>query len=165
MAAAKSDKRYGHRNATLILIMYRHSLRVCEVIALRWDQINLKEATVHVNRRKNGKPSVQPLRGPELRALRKLKRDFPDTSYVFVSERKGPLSERSIHHIVAKAGQKAGLSLPCHPHMLRHSTGYYLAGKKQDTRAIQDYLGHRNIQSTVRYTELVPDRFKDFWMD
>ena len=97
--------------------------------------------------------------------MRQLKRDYPDTQYVFVSERKAPLSTRSVRHIVARAGRLAGIEGQVHPHQLRHSCGYYLATNGQDTRAIQDYLGHRNIQHTVRYTQLNPSRFENFWTD
>jgi len=163
--AAKKSERHGHRNASLILMMYRHGLRVSEAIALRWDQVDLKQGTLHVNRMKRGTPSTHPLRGVELRSLRKLKRDYPDAPYLFQSERKGPMSDRTARHIIAIAEVLADLPFSVHPHMLRHATGYYLALNGQDTRAIQAYLGHRNIQHTVRYTELAPGRFKDFWQD
>jgi site-specific recombinase XerD len=108
---------------------------------------------------------LHPLRSPELRALRQLQRDYPDTQYVFVSERKAPLSTRLVRHIVARAGFLAGIEGRVHPHQLRHACGYYLATNGQDTSAIQDYLGHRNIQHTVRYTQLNPSRFESFWTD
>ncbi len=165
MRATKVRGRYGHRDATMILLAYRHGLRVSELVALRWDQVDLSQGLVHVTRRKQGLPSVHPLRGPELRALRRLQRDYPETPYVFVSERKAPLTPDAVRKIVTRAGQRAGITFPIHPHMLRHATGYKLANDGQDTRAIQHYLGHRNIQHTTRYTELAPDRFKDFWKD
>jgi len=165
ITAATHTGRHGLRDATLILIAYRHGLRVSELVALRWDQVDLAQGLVHVTRRKNGVPSVHPLRGPELRALRRLQRDYPETPYVFVSERKAPLTPDAVRKIVTRAGRQAGIAFPIHPHMLRHSTGYKLANDGQDTRAIQHYLGHRNIQNTTRYTELSSDRFKDFWND
>ena len=163
-AAAKRG-RHGNRDATMILLAYRHGLRVSELIALRWEQIDLRQGVLHVRRRKNGSPSTHPLHGPEIRALRKLARAYPETPYVFVTERKGPLTDSGFRKIVARAGKMAGLDFPVHPHMLRHSTGFKLANDGQDTRAIQHYLGHKNIQHTVRYTELSSDRFKEFWDD
>lgn len=165
MAAATRCGRHGLRDSALILIAYRHGLRVSELVALRWDQVDLPQGLLHVTRLKNGVPSVHPLRGPELRALRQLQRDYPETPYVFVSERKAPLTPDTVRKIVARAGERARIGFPIHPHMLRHATGYKLANDGQDTRAIQHYLGHRNIQHTTRYTELAPDRFKDFWKD
>ena len=165
MVAAKSLGRHGHRDATLILIDYRHGLRVSELVALRWDMVDLKQGLLHVSRLKNGVASTHPLRGPELRALRKLERDYPDTPYLFVTERKGPLTTSTVRKIIARAGEKARIGMPVHPHMLRHSTGYKLANDGHDTRAIQHYLGHKNIQHTVRYTELAANRFQDFWRD
>lgn len=163
--AAKKIGRHGHRDATLIMIMYRHGFRVSEAIALRWDQVDLKTGLLHITRRKKGTPATHPLRGPELRALRQLQRDYPDTPYLFVTERGGPMTERTGHNIIQRAGKAAALPFPVHPHQLRHACGYYLASKGHDTRAIQAYLGHRNIQHTVKYTELSPNRFKDFWQD
>jgi type 1 fimbriae regulatory protein FimE len=165
MENARQVGRHGHRDMTLIMLAYRHGLRVAELVALRWEQVDWRQGLLHVIRLKQGTPTTHPLRGPELRALRKLQRDYPETPYVFVSERKAPLTTGAVRKIVARAGESAGLSFPVHPHMLRHATGFYLANQGQDTRAIQDYLGHKNIQHTVRYTQLAPDRFKDFWKD
>ncbi len=145
---------------------YRHGFRASELIALRWDQIDLKAGTLLVARLKHGSPSTHPLRGPELRALRAWKREQGEaTPYVFTSLRGGPMTRRTVHHIVSEAGKAAGIEFPVHPHMLRHATGFYLANAGQDTRAIQLYLGHKNIQHTVRSTELSAGRFKDFWKD
>jgi len=165
MNAARSVGRHSDRDSTLILMAFRHGLRVSELVALRWDMIDLKQGLMHVSRLKNGVSSTHPLRGPELRALRKLKRDYPDTPYVFVTERKGPLTASAVRKIITRAGDIAKLGMPIHPHMLRHSTGYKLANDGHDTRAIQLYLGHKNIQHTVRYTELASGRFNDFWKD
>jgi len=163
--AARDAGRHGHRDGTLILLTYRHGLRVSEAIALQWNAIDLAQGRLHVRRLKRGVPSVHPLRGPEVRALRRLKRDAPVSPYVFVSERRGPLTDSSVRKMIARAGRGAGLSFPVHPHMLRHATGYKLANDGQDARAIQHYLGHKNIQHTVRYTQLSTDRFQDFWND
>jgi site-specific recombinase XerD len=85
--------------------------------------------------------------------------------YVFCSERDGPMAAKSFHTLIARQGERAGMPFPIHPHMLRHGCGYALANAGHDTRAIQAWMGHKNIQHTVRYTELAPDRFKNFWRD
>jgi integrase len=159
------DNRYGHRDSIMILVAYRHGLRASEVCDLRWEQIDWSAATLHVRRVKNGKASTHPIRGDELRALRKLKREAPTSPFVFVSERGGPFTTDSFNWMVKRAGQKADVPFQVHAHMLRHAAGYKLAGDGHDTRSIQDYLGHQNIQHTVRYTELSPAKFKDFWRD
>jgi type 1 fimbriae regulatory protein FimB/type 1 fimbriae regulatory protein FimE len=163
--AARTTGRHGHRDSTLILLAYRHGLRISELVTLQWAQIDFAQATLHVNRLKKGTPSTHPLRGVELRALRKLQKAYPDSSYLFVSERRAPLSADAARHIIERAGQLAIIPFSVHPHMLRHATGFYLASQGVDMRAIQAYLGHRNIQHTVRYTELAPGRFKDLWLD
>ena len=149
----------------MILLAYRHGLRVSELAALRWDQIDLSQSLLYVSRAKNGTPlSTHPVRGPEIRALRRLQREY-ESSYVFVTERRGPLTTSTVRKIIARAGELAGLGFPVHPHMLRHACGFKLANDGHDTRAIQHYLGHKNIQHTVRYTELASDRFNGFWKD
>ena len=163
--AAKSLGRHGERDSILILIMYRHALRVSEATDLRWEQVDLTRGRMHVNRLKNGDPSVHYLEGDEIRALRKLKRDYTATEFVFESERQGPLTANTVHKLVARAGVGADLELSVHPHMLRHGKGYQLADEGIDTRAIQAYMGHKNIQHTVLYTQLNPKRFKGFGRD
>jgi integrase len=163
--AAKQIGRHGHRDSTLILLAYRHGLRVSELVTLRWEQMDFTGGTIYINRLKHGVSSTHPLRGVELRALRQLQRDYPGSPYLFVSERKTVMSAATARGIIERSGMLAGLSLSVHPHMLRHACGFYLASKGYDTRAIQAYLGHKNIQHTVRYTEFSPGRFKDFWND
>ena len=163
MDCARKHGRYGHRDATMILVAYRHGLRASEVCDLQWQQIELSEGRLHVHRVKNGIPSVHPIRGDEMRALRKLRRDYPKEAYVFVSERGGPMSPIGFHRLIQRVGEAAKVPFPIHPHMLRHACGFKLANDGHDTRALQHYLGHKNIQHTVRYTEMAPDRFKNFW--
>jgi integrase len=165
LTKAASHNRHGHRDQTMIQVAYRHGLRPSEVCGLEWSQIDFASATLHVRRVKNGKPSTHPVRGDELRALRKLKREAPESPFVFVSERGGPFTTDSFNWLVKRAGRKAGLAFQAHAHMLRHSAGFKLAGDGHDTRSIQDYLGHKNIQHTVRYTELSPTKFKNFFRD
>lgn len=163
--AAKEVGRHGFRDAILILICYRHALRVSELVDLRWEQFDLDKGRVQINRLKNGDPSVHFLEGNEIRALRKLRRDYPSNDFVFMSERQGPLSINAVHKIVARAGVEVGLEISAHPHMLRHGKGFELADRGIDTRAIQGYLGHKNIQHTVRYTQLNAARFEGFGKD
>jgi integrase len=165
MDYAREHSRYGHRDATMILVNYRHGLRASEVCDLQWHQIELDHGRMHVRRAKNGTPSVHPIRGDEIRALRKLRRESPNEAYVFVTERGGPMSTIGFHHLIQRLGEAAKMPFSLHPHMLRHACGYKLANDGHDTRALQHYLGHKNIQHTVRYTELSPDRFRDFWRD
>src|SRR5262249_13703804 len=150
---AASGNRWGHRDATAILIAFRHGLRASELVALRWDDIELATGRLHVRRAKGGFASVHPIGARESRALRKLQREAPPVKspYVFVSERGPPLSIAGYQRMVARAGEAAGFGFLVHSHMLRHACGYKLANDGQDTRAIQHYLGHRSIASTVRY--------------
>ena len=126
--------------------------------------MDFKTATLHVRRVKQGTPSTHPILGDELRALRRLQREQQATSpFVFTSERGAPFTTAGFARMVGRAGVEANMGFKAHPHMLRHACGYALANKGHDARALQAYLGHRNIQHTVRYTELSPTRFKGFW--
>jgi integrase len=164
MEAARSN-RYGHRDATAILVAYRHGLRASELVGLRWDDADFTRGLLHVRRAKGGETAVHPIGGKELRALRRLQREGERSTHIFVSERGAPLSVAGYQRMVARAGAAARFRFLIHSHMLRHSCGYKLANDGHDTRAIQGYLGHRSIVSTQRYTALAPDRFKNFWKD
>jgi integrase len=137
--AAQRVGRHGHRDATLILLAYRHALRVTELVSLRWDAFDLGHGTIHVNRLKNGRDSTHPLSGREIRALRRLKREYPDTPHVFVTERGGPMTSSNVRKMLTRAG--AGFGISVHPHVLRHGCGFRLANKGIDTRSIQQYMG------------------------
>jgi integrase len=159
------DNRWGHRDSTMVLVAFRHGLRAAELIDLRWEQIDLKGALLHVRRVKQGTPATHPLTGRELRALRRLEREAPGSPFVFVSERGAPFAARGFQAMVERVGKAAGFDMKLHPHMLRHSCGYKLANDGVDTRTIQSYLGHKSIQHTVRYTELSPTRFRSLFRD
>jgi type 1 fimbriae regulatory protein FimB/type 1 fimbriae regulatory protein FimE len=165
LATARTRGRYGQRDATMILIAYRHGLRVSELVGLRWDQVDFAVGALHVTRLKHGMASVQPLSGIELRALRRLRREQPEGRHVFQSERDAPMTPAGFRKTLARIGEASSLAFPVHPHMLRHATGFKLANQGVDTRTLQAYLGHRNIQHTVRYTELVSERFNGLWQD
>jgi type 1 fimbriae regulatory protein FimB/type 1 fimbriae regulatory protein FimE len=89
--AAKTN-RHGHRDATMLLVAFRHGLRASELCGLEWSQVDFDSATLHVRRVKNGKPATHPIRGDEMRALRKLQSEAPKSPFVFVSERGTPFS-------------------------------------------------------------------------
>jgi type 1 fimbriae regulatory protein FimB/type 1 fimbriae regulatory protein FimE len=158
--------RNGHRDATMVLVAYRHGLRAGELVALRWDAVDFAHGRLHVSRLKGSAESIHPLSGRELRALRRLKREQePDSPFIFTSERGAPFTPAGFRKMVARLGVVAKFDFRAHPHMLRHACGYKLANDGVDTRSLQAYLGHKNIQHTVRYTELAPSRFKNFWRD
>jgi integrase len=160
------DGRWGHRDATLILIAWRHGLRAKEIAELQWSQVEFgRSARLHVRRAKNGEDGVHPIQGDELRALRELRRQYPDSTFVFTTERDTPFHPETVNQLVKAIGKRARLPFPVHCHMLRHSCGYALINAGHSARHVQDWLGHKAIHHTVRYTKLSPDKFKDFWRD
>ena len=165
ISVAKKRGRYGHRDATMILLAYRHGLRVIELCSLRWEQVDFEVGLLHIYRVKHGVSSVHPLRAPELRALRQLQRNSIPSPYLFVTERGSPMTPAGFRKLLSRVAQLSSLRFSVHPHMLRHACGYKLVNEGHDTRSIQHYLGHKNIQHTVRYTELQASCFKDFWQD
>jgi integrase len=166
MRAARKRGRWGHRDATMILVAFRHGLRVSELVSLRWHQVDFTSAHLYVKRLKRGRESQHPLSGSELRALRQLKREQAlGSRFVFLSERGSPLTPRGFAQTLSRAAESIGFPFRVHPHMLRHACGFKLANDGHDTRALQDYLGHRQIQHTVRYTEMAAGRFNGFWAD
>jgi integrase len=166
LIAAAGKNRHGHRDAAMVLIGYRHGLRAIELVSLRWDAVDFTNGHLHVARAKNGSPATHPLTGRELRVLRRLKRDQePASPFVFTSERAAPFSTAGFRKMIARLGEAAGFDFGVHPHQLRHACGYGLANLGTDTRTLQAFLGHKNIQHTVRYAELSPTRFRNIWRD
>jgi type 1 fimbriae regulatory protein FimB len=167
LLAATKGARHEARDRCLILLMFRHGLRVSEAVGLKLSDVDLEGRSVHVRRLKRGLSTTHPLRGNELRVLKAWLTDRqrmkPDGKALFVSERRQPLSRKTAWVIIRNYGKDAGLAVASHPHMLRHACGYALADQGADTRLIQDYLGHRNIQHTVQYTATNPARFERLW--
>jgi len=167
LLAATRGTRNEARNRCLFLLMFRHGLRVSEALGLQLSQIDLEGRTLHVARLKQGLSTTHPLRADECRAVRawliERARMRPNTKALFVSERRGPLSRKTVWLALRRTGEAAGLEIAAHPHMLRHACGFALADQGADTRLIQDYLGHRNIQHTVRYTATNAARFERLW--
>ena len=167
LRAARKSGRYGLRDEALVLLAYRHGLRASELVNLRWSAIDLRGQTIRICRAKGGMDTEHPLRSVELRLLGRLRRENPDSEYVFLSERGTPMSTANFRKVLTRLADAAGpaIAITVNPHALRHACGFYLAGKGVDTRALSHYLGHRSLQSTERYTAQSAARFKDFWRD
>lgn len=158
--------RHGHRDTTMILVAFRHGLRVSELVALRWDQVDLTKKTIYVRRKKGSKSGLQDLGRAEVNALKKLAKGATGRqAFVFRNERGGMLTPSAFYKILARAGAECDPPIAVHPHMLRHACGFHLINEGHSTRRVQDHLGHRNIAHTERYTELAPDRSKPLWDD
>jgi len=159
--------RYDARNYAMMLMAYRHGLRVSELVDLRLKDLDLETGRLYVRRKKGSLSTHQPIEGDELCALRAWLRERERhrdarSPYLFLSER-GPMVRQAVNYLVGEIGKRAKLRFHVHPHMLRHSTGYYLANRGYDTRLVQDYLGHKNIAHTVRYTRTAAVRFEGLW--
>ena len=160
---AAKEGRHGERDYALLLLMYRHGLRVSETVGLKKDQMNLKRARLWIKRAKGSLDTEQPLAGDELRALKRYLATREDhLPWLFVSERGQQMVRRAVNYIIGEAGKRGGLG-HVHPHMLRHSCGYALANKGQDFRLIQDWLGHRDPKHTSQYTRVAARRFEGVW--
>ncbi len=164
---AARKTRHGVRDHCLMLMAFRHGLRVSELIDIRLKDLDIETSRIYVRRLKGSLSTHQPIEGDELRAIRawlRIREDYPNagSNYLFLSER-GMMTRQAINYLVNQIGKKAILDFKVTPHSIRHSTGYYLANKGYDTRLIQDYLGHKNIAHTVRYTRTAASRFEGLW--
>jgi type 1 fimbriae regulatory protein FimB len=164
LIAATKGSRNEARDRCLVLLMFRHGLRVSEACGLILSQVDLDSRVLHVQRLKKGLSTTHPLWRDEIKTIKAWLKErakvAAKTDTLFVSERRGPLNRRTAWLAIRNYGKRAGLPLAAHPHMLRHACGFALANQGADTRLIQDYLGHRNIQHTVMYTAANPARFE-----
>jgi site-specific recombinase XerD len=165
LRAAKNSPRHAARNHAMILIAYRHGLHASELVNLRLSDLDLRTGTIYCRRAKGSRSSLHPMKPDEVASLEKVlaSRELQATDYAFHSERSEKMSRSAFWRIVSQAGDRAGLPVKAYAHQLRHACGYYLANRGCDLRLIQDYLGHKQIQNTVRYTALNPARFAGLW--
>ena len=149
---AAASNRHGHRDATMILVTFRHGLRTTEATRLRWESVDFDRGELHVARVKNGKPGRHPLSGRELRMLRRLKREQdPASPFVFVSERGAPFAPRGFRQMIERLGVAAGFDFPVHAHMLRHACGPLPASRlyRHGARSHQSKFAQRDRQSAT----------------
>jgi type 1 fimbriae regulatory protein FimE len=155
----------NERDRLMILMAYRHGLRVSELIALTWRQVDLDAARLRVIRAKGGEDGVHPLSGREIRALRGLRRrQVVGTPWVFITSRGGPLTRNGFYKLLEKAAARAGID-GVHPHLHRHATGFRLVNRGMDTLSLAAYLGHANVHNTKRYARMDAARFDGLWRD
>ena len=163
LLTAAGEARHGAPNHLLILMIYRHGLRVSEAVALRRKHVNIRDGRLWVSRLKGSLSTEHRVGGEELRALKRYLASRDDKlPWLFTSERGAPFTRHAVNYLIAAAGERAGLG-HVHPHMLRHSCGYALADKGVDFRVLQDYLGHRDPAMTARYTRVSSRRFEGLW--
>lgn len=156
------------RDYCLLYMSFIHGFRVSEVCHLRLSDLDLVHGSVYIHRMKNGFSTSHPLLRNEIRAIKawlRVRKQMrgADSDWLFLSQMGGALTRQRIYQLINQLGKKARISVVSHPHMLRHACGFALADRGIDTRLIQDYLGHRNIRHTVRYTASNAERFDGVW--
>jgi type 1 fimbriae regulatory protein FimB/type 1 fimbriae regulatory protein FimE len=149
------------RNLLLIHLAYHHALRVSELLNLKWSDIDLENRTIYVRRLKGSESAYHPLSVQSHTLLMEHHRKRPESAASEPSQLLFTIGSNAVYKITQQLGLKAKIAVPVHPHMLRHSAGFALVNKNVDLRVIQEYLGHKNVQHTVRYTKLAEGRFSE----
>lgn len=167
LLTATTGSRYEIRDRCLLLLMFRHGLRVSEAVGLTVADVDMASRSIRVNRLQGGIATTHPLRREEICLLKawlvERARMKPRGTTLFVSERRQPLSRKTVWGVVRRYGTVAGLTRLAHPQMLRHGCGYALAAQGVETRLIQQYLGHRYFLHTLKYTAARPIQFETLW--
>jgi len=148
LVAAKRG-RYPDRDRLIILLSYRHGLRVSELIALQWSSVDFERGRIYIHRMKRGRHGTHTLSQDEKSSLKALKKSHDGSGFIFTSERGGQMHRQNVNRIIDEIAKNTDIAINCTPHVLRHSCGYQLADKRVETRRIQQYLGHKSILSTV----------------
>jgi type 1 fimbriae regulatory protein FimB len=165
---AQAAARFSARDYCLLYMSFIHGFRVSETCHLRLSDLDLNHGSLYIRRMKNGFSTTHPLLPQEIAVIRawlveRTALRGADSDWLFLSRHGGPLSRQRVYQIIQGLGKKANIAVVSHPHMLRHACGFALADRGVDTRLIQDYLGHRNIRHTVRYTASNAARFRGIW--
>ena len=155
--------RYPDRDRLIILLSYRHGLRVSELIALQWSSVDFEKGRIYIHRMKRGRHGTHTLSQDEKSSLEALKKSHDGSGFIFTSERGGQMHRQNVNRIISEIAKNTDIAINCTPHVLRHSCGYALADKRVDTRRIQQYLGHKSILSTVVYTDLAGRALDNIW--
>lgn len=168
LEASRKRGRYSVRDYLMVLMAYRHGLRVGELVRFRLDDMDIEAGRVFVRRQKGSMSTSHPMAGDEIRAARawlRLRSSFAHkaSNFLFVSERGDSMIRQSFSYLCREIGKRMKPPMHVHPHMLRHSCGYALANMGKDTRLIQDYLGHKEIKNTEIYTRTTAKRFEKLW--
>ena len=150
LLGATQQGKHAERDYCLIWMCFIHGCRVSEINRWRLSDIDLEGKSIYIHRLKNGLKVSRTSRGS-------------DSDWLFLSEKGIHLSRQRIYWLMRHYSELAGLEVNAHPHMLRHGCGFALADRGIDTRLIQDFLGHKNIQHTVLYTASNARRFKEVW--
>ncbi|MGK2893095.1 tyrosine-type DNA invertase [Klebsiella michiganensis] len=168
MLACASESTTPERDYCLLYMSFIHGFRVSEACGLRLSDVDFREGSLYIRRMKNGFSTTHPLLKEEKRAIRawlKVRAGLPgaESDWLFITRQGGAMSRQRAWQVINRLGKASGISVVSHPHMLRHACGFALADRGVDTRLIQDYLGHRNIRHTVRYTASNAGRFTGIW--
>ncbi len=154
--AISTKDRCAQRDSTMILICYRHAFRPSELIKLEWDQIDFSKKSLSKSDQR-GNRTTHALEDDEIEALLALKTSNKTSPTIFCSETEKPISSRTVHAIVAKAGQRAGLPFSVHPEMLRHAKAHQVVAQGATAKALQSIMGYNNKQSAKLYLKRIEE--------
>jgi type 1 fimbriae regulatory protein FimB len=165
---AAADGRHGVRDQLLILLAWRHGLRCEELVSLKLNQITIPGRELYVLRVKGSVSNHHPMQEDEIRLLKRWLKvreanKGARSDRLFLTERGEGMQPHAFNHLLTVIGQRAGFPFRVYPHMLRHSCGFHLANKGLNAFTIAAYLGHRQIQNSLRYVHVSAAQFKDIW--
>ena len=142
------------KHKLILALLYSCSLRVSEVINLKWKNIDRSRMVLYILDAKGGKNRQVPLNNILIKLMEEYYREYKTQSFIFKGQFSEQYSSRSVLQVVKQLALKAGIDKRAYTHLIRHCSASHMVENGIDINLIQKILGHQNIKTTLLYTHI-----------